>query len=179
MLYEKLAERGQITEPGNLKKAGIVGAGMLLLFIFGEEFHLLPAVTAIMGATALLVWIRPNIEEMIEAVDWTTLVFFLSLFIVVGGIQEVGVISFVAEGIGRVVGDNLVLAIFIVTWFSAILSMVVISPHDSGPDPPAVPAVSSIPRVNTPLRLGRPPHGSRSSLKAFGGRGLPKSSSVS
>ncbi len=125
MLYEKLAERGQITEPGNLRKAGIVGAGMLLLFIFGEEFHLLPAVTAIMGATALLVWIRPNIEEMIEAVDWTTLVFFLSLFIVVGGIQEVGVISFVAEGIGRVVGDNLVLAIFIVTWFSAILSMVV------------------------------------------------------
>ena len=62
---------------------------------------------------------------MIEAVDWTTLVFFISLFIVVGGIQEVGVISFVAEGIGRVVGDNLVLAIFIVTWLSAILSTIV------------------------------------------------------
>jgi Na+/H+ antiporter NhaD/arsenite permease-like protein len=125
LLLEKLAERGQITEPGNLKKAGVVGGGMLLLFIFGEAVHLLPAVTALMGATALLVWIRPNIEEMIEAVDWTTLVFFLSLFIVVGGIQEVGVISFVAEGIGRVVGDNLVLAIFIVTWLSAILSMII------------------------------------------------------
>ena len=125
LLFEKLAERGKITEPGNLKKAGVVGGGMLLLFIFGEEVHLLPAVTALMGATALLVWIRPNIEEMIEAVDWTTLVFFLSLFIVVGGIQEVGVISFIAEGIGRIVGDNLVLAIFIVTWLSAILSMII------------------------------------------------------
>ena len=125
LLLEKLAERGQITEPANLKKAGFIGGGMLLLFIFGESVHLLPAVTALMGATALLVWIRPNIEEMIEAVDWTTLVFFLSLFIVVGGIQEVGVISFVAEGIGRVVGDNLVLAIFIVTWLSAILSTIV------------------------------------------------------
>jgi len=98
---------------------------MLLLFMFGEQVHLLPAVTALMGATALMVWIRPNIDEMIEAVDWTTLVFFISLFIVVGAIQEVGLISFIADAIGRVVGDSLILAIFIVIWLSAILSTVV------------------------------------------------------
>ncbi len=125
LLYEKLAERGTITEPGNLSKAGWIGAGMLLMFVFGEEIHLVPAVTALIGATALLVWIRPNIEEMIEAVDWTTLVFFMSLFIVVGAIQEVGLISFIADGIGRIVGDNLVLAIIVVTWLSALLSTVV------------------------------------------------------
>ena len=72
---------------------------------------MLPAVTALMGATVLMVWIRPNIEEMIDAVDWTTLVFFMTLFIVVGGIQEVGLISFIADGIGRLVGENLTLAI--------------------------------------------------------------------
>ncbi len=125
LLYEKLAERGTITEPGNLSKAGWIGAGMLLMFVFGEGIHLVPAVTALIGATALLVWIRPNIEEMIEAVDWTTLVFFMSLFIVVGAIQEVGLISYIADGIGRIVGDNLVLAIFVVTWLSALLSTVV------------------------------------------------------
>ncbi|NIW49870.1 MAG: hypothetical protein GWN30_35385, partial [Gammaproteobacteria bacterium] len=59
------------------------------LFIFGERIHLLPSVTALLGATSLMVWIRPNIDEMIEAVDWTTLVFFMALFMVVGGIQEV------------------------------------------------------------------------------------------
>jgi Na+/H+ antiporter NhaD/arsenite permease-like protein len=84
-----------------------------------------PAVTALIGATALLVWIRPDIEEMIEAVDWTTLVFFISLFIVVGAIQEVGLISLIADMIGRLVGDSLLLAMLVVTWFSAILSMVV------------------------------------------------------
>jgi Na+/H+ antiporter NhaD/arsenite permease-like protein len=78
-----------------------------------------------MGATALLVWIRPDIEEMIEAVDWTTLVFFITLFVVVGGIQEVGLISFIATGIGDLVGENLILAMFVVTWFSAILSTVI------------------------------------------------------
>jgi Na+/H+ antiporter NhaD/arsenite permease-like protein len=109
----------------HLKKAGVVGAGMIVLFVVGETIHLLPAVTALLGATALLVWIRPNIEEMIEAVDWTTLVFFITLFIVVGAIQEVGVISLVADGIGHLVGNNLLVAMLTVTWLSALLSTVI------------------------------------------------------
>jgi Na+/H+ antiporter NhaD/arsenite permease-like protein len=125
LLMERLAERGRITRPDHLRKAGIIGAGMLLLFIFGERIHLLPAVTALVGATALMVWIKPNIDEMIEAVDWTTLVFFISLFLVVGAIQEVGLISLIAEYIGRAVGDNLLLTMLAITWLSAILSMVV------------------------------------------------------
>ncbi|MBC7222913.1 MAG: TRAP transporter large permease subunit [Anaerolineae bacterium] len=124
-LLARLAERARITEPEHLKKAGWVGAGMLLLFIFGERIHLLPAVTALIGATALLVWIRPDIEEMIEAVDWTTLVFFIALFIVVGAIQEVGLVSMVADLIGRLVGGSLVLSMLAVTWMSALLSTVV------------------------------------------------------
>ncbi len=125
MLLEKLATRGRITEPGHLKKAALVGAGMLILFVVGEHIHLQPAVTALMGATALLVWIRPDIEEMIEAVDWTTLVFFICLFVVVGAIQEVGLISRIADVIGHLVGDSLILAMILVTWLSALLSMVV------------------------------------------------------
>jgi Na+/H+ antiporter NhaD/arsenite permease-like protein len=124
-LLERLEERAQITEPDNLKKAGWVGAGMLVLFVFGEQVHLLPSVTAIIGATALLLWVRPDIEEMIESVDWTTLVFFITLFIVVGSIQEVGLISLIADLIGRIVGQNLILAIFAITWLSAVLSTIV------------------------------------------------------
>ncbi|MBP6470395.1 MAG: citrate transporter [Chloroflexi bacterium] len=125
LLLDKLAERAKITEPEHLKKAGIVGFFMLVLFVMGERIHLIPAVTALMGATALLVWIRPDIEEMIEAVDWTTLVFFIGLFVVVGAVQEVGLISFIADGIGRLVGSNLLLAVLAVTWFSALLSTVI------------------------------------------------------
>ncbi len=125
LLLEKLEEQAKITEPDNLRKAGIIGFFMLLMFVLGEQVHLVPAVTALVGATALMVWIRPDIEEMIEAVDWTTLVFFMSLFIVVGAIQEVGLISLIADGIGNYVGDNLTLAMLIVVWFSAILSTIV------------------------------------------------------
>ncbi len=124
-LLEKLAERGKITNPDNLKKAGWIGGGMLLLFIFGEAIHLPPSVTALIGASALLIWIRPDIEEMIGAVDWTTLVFFMSLFIVVGAIQEVGLISIIASQIGNLIGENLILAMIVVIWLSAFLSMIV------------------------------------------------------
>lgn len=124
-LMARLEERGGITEPEHLRKAGVVGGGMLLLFMLGERFHLLPSVTALMGATALLVWIQPDIEQMIEAVDWTTLVFFIALFIVVGGIQEVGLISMMASLIGKWVGTSLLLSMLAVTWLSAGFSMLI------------------------------------------------------
>jgi Na+/H+ antiporter NhaD/arsenite permease-like protein len=125
LLLEKLADRARISEPVHLAKAGVVGAAMIVLFVFGEHFNLLPAVTALMGATALLVWIQPDIEEMIEAVDWTTLVFFITLFVVVGAIQEVGLISFIADAIGRLVAGNLLVSILVIIWFSAILSTII------------------------------------------------------
>jgi Na+/H+ antiporter NhaD/arsenite permease-like protein len=125
LLLDKLAERAHITEPDHLKKAGVVGAAMVVLFLIGERIGLVPAVTALMGATALLVWIRPNVEEMIEAVDWTTLVFFMALFIVVGAIQEVGLVSVIADAIGRLVGANLLGGVLAVTWLSAVLSTVI------------------------------------------------------
>lgn len=125
LLLEKLEERGKITKPQNLKKAGWIGGLMLILFVFGESIHLLPSVTALIGAAALLVWIRPDIEEMISAVDWTTLVFFMSLFMVVGAIQEVGLVSYIASLIGQVIGENLLLGMVLIIWMSAILSMVI------------------------------------------------------
>ncbi len=124
-LLDHLRERARITEPEHLRKAGWVGLGMLVLFVFGEYAHLLPSVTALMGATAMLAWIEPDVEEMIEAVDWTTLVFFICLFMVVGSIQEVGLIAVIADGISWAVGKSLILAMLAVLWAGALLSTVI------------------------------------------------------
>jgi Na+/H+ antiporter NhaD/arsenite permease-like protein len=124
-LLERLQESGRITQPQKLAKAGVVFAVMLVLFVIGERIHLVPAVTAIVGAVAMLLWVAPDIEEMLKVVDWTTLVFFIALFIVVGAIQEVGLISIVANGIARLVGGNLVAAILVTVWISALISAVI------------------------------------------------------
>jgi Na+/H+ antiporter NhaD/arsenite permease-like protein len=124
-MRERLKESGRITQPTKLRKAGIVFGLMLVLFIVGDTIHLVPAVTAILGAVAMLLWVSPDIEEMLNVVDWTTLMFFIALFISVGALQEVGLISMIATGIGTLVGDNLTAAILVLVWSAALLSGVI------------------------------------------------------
>jgi Na+/H+ antiporter NhaD/arsenite permease-like protein len=124
-MRERLRESGRITAPDKLRKSGIIFGFMLVLFVIGDRIHLVPAVTAILGAVAMLLWVAPNIEEMLQVVDWTTLVFFIALFIGVGALQEVGLISFIAMGIGKLVGENLTAAILVLVWSAALLSGVI------------------------------------------------------
>ncbi|NIO70166.1 MAG: citrate transporter, partial [Anaerolineae bacterium] len=124
-LLNRLRESGRITQPAKLRKSGLIFGVMLLFFILGERIHLVPAVTAILGAVAMLLWVTPDIESMLKVVDWTTLMFFISLFIVVGAIQEVGLISIIAAAIGRLVGDNLTVAVLVLVWSAAFLSGII------------------------------------------------------
>ncbi len=124
-LLNRLRESGRITQPAKLRRSGLIFGVMLLLFVLGERFHLVPAVTAILGAVAMLLWVTPDIESMLKVVDWTTLMFFISLFIVVGAIQEVGLISAIADLIGRLVADNLTAAVLVLVWSSAFLSGII------------------------------------------------------
>jgi Na+/H+ antiporter NhaD/arsenite permease-like protein len=124
-LYEMLEKNASIENPKALRNSGIIFLLVLVGFIVGEQFGVVPAVPALIGATALLVWLKPNIQRMILAVDWTTLVFFMALFMVVGAIQEVGLISLIAEGISRVVGESLPLAIFVMVFGVGTLSVVI------------------------------------------------------
>ncbi|MEW6716515.1 MAG: SLC13 family permease [Chloroflexota bacterium] len=166
-LLEKLTEHGRITEPQHLKKAGWVGLGMIILFVLGEKIHLVPAVTALLGATTLLVWIKPDLEEMIAAVDWTTLVFFLALFMVVGAIQEVGLVSIIAGLIRKLIGENKILAMFVVIWASASLSIVIANiPFTAAMLPVIGYLTKTIPSVHTKVLFYCLSVGS-----AFGGNG--------
>jgi len=124
-LLAQLAENARITRPGRLRKAGGVFLGVIALFVLGEQFHLVPAVTAILGAVAMLLIVRADIQEMLKVVDWTTLMFFIALFIVVGAIQEVGLISFIAAGLSTVIGGSTTTAVLVVVWASALFSTVI------------------------------------------------------
>ena len=124
-LLKRLEEAGRIREPVKLRKAGIVFGLMMVGFIAGESIHIAPAVTALVGAVIMVLWVAPDIETMLQLVDWTTLMFFIALFILVGAIQEVGLLSLVAELIARVVGENLLMAVLVLVWSAALLSGVI------------------------------------------------------
>ncbi len=124
-LYERLEENARIRQPDALRKSSVVFVLVIIGFILGEQIHVPPAVPALIGATALLIWLKPDVHAMIKAVDWTTLVFFMALFMIVGAIQEVGLISLIASQIGAFVGDNLALAIFVIVFGVGTLSIVI------------------------------------------------------
>lgn len=124
-LMKKLEENGRIRDAVKLRKAGIVFGALLILFVAGERFHLSPAISALAAAVVMLIWVNPDIEQMMGVVDWTTLIFFIGLFIVVGAVQEVGILSLIADGISSLVGSNLTAALLIVVWVAALVSGVV------------------------------------------------------
>lgn len=121
-LYARLQQQARIKQPGALWRSGLVFLLVLIGFIIGEQYHVVPAVPALVGATVLLIWLKPDVHAMIKAVDWTTLVFFIALFIVVGAVQEVGLISFISSGISQLVGQNLALAIVVIVFGTGTLS---------------------------------------------------------
>jgi Na+/H+ antiporter NhaD/arsenite permease-like protein len=121
-LYAKLEENAKIKEPAKLRKGLVVFGVMLLFFIFGESMHLDAVVTALVGATAFLVWVETDVEAMIRAVDWTTLVFFMAMFIAVGAVQEVGLISIVADTLVDVIAGQPELGLVIMIWAGAFIS---------------------------------------------------------
>ncbi len=125
VLYERLQANAQIKDPVGLQRSGVVFAGMLVFFAIGESLHLVPAVTALVGATILLMWVEPDIEKMLRAVDWTTLVFFMALFMLVGAVQEVGILGLLAGAMGQVIGDSAVLGIVVLVGGVGLLSFAI------------------------------------------------------
>lgn len=124
-LYNKLKENAEIKDKTALIKSGIVFIGMLFFFAVGESIHMVPAVTALVGATALLLLVEPDIEKMLRVVDWTTLVFFMALFMVVGAVQEVGMIGIFASVMSSVIADSIGLGIVVLVFGVGILSFVI------------------------------------------------------
>lgn len=60
--------------------------------------------------------------ELLKKVDYQTLLFFIGLFIVVGGLEQTGVLEIIAAFIGKISGGNMHLMIAIIVWISGIAS---------------------------------------------------------
>ncbi len=103
----------------------IVIAGTVLVFLFEEPLGIRPAMVALGGAAAALVWIRPSIHETLRRVQWDVLVFFAALFVLIGGVQAAGVFQGLVVLIAQIQNLPPVLLGLILLWVVSILSAVV------------------------------------------------------
>ena len=108
-----------------LRKSLVVLLGVVAGFLTHGIIGLQPATVALSGATVLLLWGKIDPHEVLQEVEWTTLLFFAGLFILVQGVVEVGLIERVARAAVALTGGNLALTSMLVLWFSAAVSGVV------------------------------------------------------
>ena len=118
-----MKEEYRITDKVLLIKCLVMLVFTILLFILHGVFHMEPSIAALTGSMLLLAVSGVDIVEMLEhEVEWPTLVFFMALFIVVAGAEETGLIQFIAEWVAHLAQGNLVVAVILVLWVSAIAS---------------------------------------------------------
>jgi len=126
VLLAQLEEDARITNVPLLRKAGLVGLLMMVLFFAGEYFGGIPAsVVALSGAAILIAWVKPDMHRMLREVDWTTLIFFIGIFVIVGGLEATEVIAWIAGIISNLAGDDLRLATALMVWIPGIASGIV------------------------------------------------------
>ena len=122
---EALEAEALIADRSLLRKTLVVTAGVIVGFLLHGALHLEPATIALAGATILLLWGRSDPNHILREIEWTTLAFFIGLFITVEAIVQVGIIEAVAEAALRLTGGSLPLTSMLLLWGSAIGSGIV------------------------------------------------------
>jgi Na+/H+ antiporter NhaD/arsenite permease-like protein len=125
-LLERLEAESILRNHATLRKALIILLFTFILFFVADVFNNLPAgVVALSGAALLVAWVRPEMHNMMREVDWTTLLFFIGLFIVVGAMDATGAIGWAASRITVLAGQSADLAAMLTIWISGVASAIV------------------------------------------------------
>ena len=98
---------------------------VVVLIVTHAETGLSMALIGVIAAVLTLLAAGRGALHVIKGVDWRTLLFFLGLFICVGGLEETGVLEMIARYIGEVSGGNVSIAIPFIVWISAFASAIV------------------------------------------------------
>ncbi len=120
-----LNARRALVDPKTAKKMLIVLASTIALYLIHDRIGLIPGMVALIGASVGLLWIRPSIDEVMHEIHWDVLLFFICLFIIVGGLEAAGVLGLIAQGITGLTDHGILIAALAVMWSGAILSAVV------------------------------------------------------
>lgn len=114
---------GTITNKNLMLRSTIVLALVILGFMLHDMIHLETCVVAMLGASFLLIFEKPN--DILKDVEWNTIFFFIGLFIIIGGLEASGGIKLMAQWILDVTKGSQAATSMIILWASGIISGVI------------------------------------------------------
>ncbi|MGQ0795809.1 MAG: ArsB/NhaD family transporter [Nitrosopumilaceae archaeon] len=115
-------ERPLIKDRPLLKKSLFVLFSVIVLFVIHGNLHIEPSIIALGGAGILFLISKSKPEKIFHDVDWTTLVFFAGLFIIISVGEESGMISLLAKTAINITGGDPWITFFLIIWLGAIAS---------------------------------------------------------
>jgi Na+/H+ antiporter NhaD/arsenite permease-like protein len=123
----ELRAEHRITDRGLLVVGLCILSLVIGLFASHGYWHMEVSVAALIGAALLfsyaLLTDRVQLQEFIEReIDWGTLLFFIFLFMIIGAVEEAGLLATIADGILHLSRAHLGLAIALILWGSALAS---------------------------------------------------------
>lgn len=121
---EKLDPSKSITNRALMKKGIIVLICVIVGFMFHDKLGIESSVIALTAAAVMLIIGREDVNEAIQDVEWTTILFFMSLFVVVGGLTETGIIKELASKIIDATNGHPMVTMLVLLWASALLSSI-------------------------------------------------------
>ena len=118
----KLDARTYIKNPRLLKISVVMICLVVLGFMLHGALGLESSVIALAAAGLILLVSRESIDHALSGVEWTTLVFFAGLFIIVGGMEETGVINMLAQWLIDLTGGDVFVTMLVLVFASAVIS---------------------------------------------------------
>ena len=118
----ELDENRAIKDKSLLIKSVVMIGLVVIGFMFHSSMGMESCTIALLAAVIMMIVGKQDIEDVIMGVEWSTILFFIGLFVVVGGMEETGVIDQLATLLIGMTGGNMVLTMLIILWVSAIVS---------------------------------------------------------
>lgn len=121
--YSKIpAPETAITNKTSFVISIIIFACAVVLLVTHSLTHLTVAFIGALIAVVTMLANAKHLGEILKKVDYKTLLFFIGLFVVVGGLEETGILKIIADFIGKISGGNVYVMVAIIIWISAIAS---------------------------------------------------------
>lgn len=121
----------EINHPRVLAIGGIIVVAVLVFFVMGEflPIPVSPAASALLGAALALLLAHQSkidtVHNILRDVDWSTLLFFMSIFVLIGGLEKTGIIGNLSGVLAIILGQNILLGSLALVFFVGLISSVV------------------------------------------------------
>ena len=115
-------EKILIKDRSVLRKSLTVLVGVIFLFVIHGSINMEPSIIALSGAGILMIVAKSRPEHILKQVDWSTLIFFAGLFVIISGAEKAGAIDLLSNTVLQISGGNPWILFFMIIWISAIAS---------------------------------------------------------